>query len=80
MEITLASYPDTAPAAPAESPRKSPSTPPDSIEEQFGTSMTATLKALSAAQMNKMDEHEPDEPDEKEKPSRRLFGLFRGSS
>ncbi len=80
VEITLASHPDPVPAAPAESPRKSPSVTPDSIEEQFGTSMTATLKALSAAQMNTMDEPEIVEPDEKEKPSRRLFGLFRGSS
>ena len=79
VEITLASYPDSA--AKTAVGQKSPSTSPDSIEEQFGTSMTATLKALSAAQMNKMEEQEPDdEPDDKEKPSRRLFGFFRGSS
>jgi type II secretory pathway predicted ATPase ExeA len=72
MEITLGIHPDPAPAAPARTP--------EPIEEQFGTSMTATLKALSAAQINKMEEHEPDEPEEKDKPSRRLFGLFRGSN
>jgi hypothetical protein len=40
--------------------------------------MTATLKALSAAQMKHMEE--PEQEEEKAKPSRRLFGLFRGSS
>ncbi len=74
VEITLASYPDPVPKMPPETPTKTP----DPIEEQFGTSMTATLKALSAAQMKNMDE-EPD-TDEKDKPSRRLFGLFRGSN
>jgi hypothetical protein len=74
VEVTLSTYPDTAPAAPTQSPIDSP----DPIEQQFGSSMTATLKALSAAQLKQMEEPEPD--DEKEKPSRRLFGFFRGSS
>jgi hypothetical protein len=71
VEITLATYPDSAPAPP------SARATPEPIEDQFGTSMTATLKALSAAQMNEMDEPEPEE---EEKPSRSLFGFFRGSS
>jgi hypothetical protein len=58
---------------------------PEPIEDQFGTSMTATLKALSAAQVQRMEESANDEDDEDaeqedEKPARRLFGLFRGSS
>jgi hypothetical protein len=70
VEITLASHADPALAAPAKTP--------EPIEQQFGSSMIATLKALSAAQIKQMEEPAPD--DEKEKPSRRLFGLFRGSS
>lgn len=71
VEITPASHPHPVPTAPAAR------TTPEPIEEQFGTSMTATLKALSAAQMNDLDE--PEAEDE-EKPSRSLFGFFRGSS
>jgi type II secretory pathway predicted ATPase ExeA len=66
IEITLAVDPEPLPAPPVAIP--------EPIEEQFGTSMTATLKALSAAQVAKMDE--PDK-DDKEKAPRRLFGLFR---
>jgi hypothetical protein len=40
--------------------------------------MTATLKALSAAQVQSMDESVNDEDEEKS--PRRLFGLFRGST
>jgi type II secretory pathway predicted ATPase ExeA len=69
IEITLQTAPDAvmAPAGPT----------PEPIEEQFGPSMTATLKALSAAQVQKMDESANDEED---KAPRRLFGLFRGST
>lgn len=69
VEITLQSLPD--PELPAASET------PEPIEEQFGTSMTATLKALSAAQVQAMDQSANDE---EEKPARKLFGLFRGGT
>jgi type II secretory pathway predicted ATPase ExeA len=70
VEITLQTHPDPVAAA--------PDSAPEPIEEQFGTSMTATLKALSAAQVQSMDESVNDEDEEKS--PRRLFGLFRGST
>jgi hypothetical protein len=69
VEITLQSSPDPEPPSAAT---------PEPIEEQFGTSMTATLKALSAAQVEKMDESANDE--DEEKPARKLFGLFRSGN
>ncbi|HSD69932.1 MAG TPA: hypothetical protein VLB07_10275 [Woeseiaceae bacterium] len=77
MEIALGSHPEPSPAAPAATP--------EPIENQFGTSMTATLKALGTAQLKQMDEDDNEDPNDSEsgdkgKPSRRLFGFFRGSS
>jgi hypothetical protein len=69
VDITLQNEPDPAPA----------SATPEPIEDQFGTSMTASLKALSAAQVEDMDNSANDEAEEVEKAPRRLFGLFRGS-
>ncbi|MEQ9563849.1 MAG: hypothetical protein RLN69_15120, partial [Woeseiaceae bacterium] len=75
LEITLQSSPDPEPAP-------TPAATPEPIEEQFGTSMTATLKALSAAQVRNMDESANDEDEDGggEKPARKLFGLFRGGN
>jgi type II secretory pathway predicted ATPase ExeA len=71
VEITLQSDSDPEPVA---------TVTPESIEEQFGTSMTATLKALSSAQVRDMDASANDEEDEEEKPARKLFGLFRSGN
>ncbi|MCI0516963.1 MAG: hypothetical protein L0Y45_03930, partial [Woeseiaceae bacterium] len=77
VEITLGNHPEHSPAAPAATP--------EPIENQFGTSMTATLKALSAAQIKQLEGHDKEDPDasepeDKGKPSRRLFGFFRSST
>lgn len=73
VEITLQSRPDPEPPQGLSTP--------EPIEEQFGTSMTATLKALSAAQVQGMDESANDEEDEEEeKPARKLFGLFKSGN
>ena len=48
---------------------------PDRIEEQFGTSMTATLKALSAKNIKQMQEEE-----ERTEKKRGLLARFRRSS
>jgi hypothetical protein len=71
VEITLQSGPDPEPVA---------AVTPEPIEEQFGTSMTATLKALSSAQVRDMDASANDEEDDEEKPARKLFGLFRSGN
>jgi hypothetical protein len=72
VEITLQSGPDPEPVA----------VTPEPIEEQFGTSMTATLKALSTAQVREMDDsaNDGEEEDDEEKPARKLFGLFRSGN
>jgi hypothetical protein len=71
IEITLQSGSDPEPPAVGT---------PEPIEEQFGTSMTATLKALSSAQVRDMDASANDEEDDEEKPARKLFGLFRSGN
>lgn len=66
----MPSRPPAAAAAPA-----SGNAPPEPIENQIETSLTATLQTLSLAKMQELEEE-----DKKEKKSGGLFSRFRKSS